>query len=169
MARVFNGSNQYLTRAATYLASSPGPFTISLWFTPANLTDTVKAVLANATGSPWWQLRLDAGVVVFESSGYSGSNPGTGSGITWTTTALKHVAWRYKGQGAEWSKWDSGVKSVINAAISFTLPNVGAQFDIARNWSGAHCAGTYAEVAIWDVALPDAYMAELAAGVSAAA
>lgn len=167
MARTFNGSTQYATRAGTYLSSSTGPFTLSLRFTPANLTDTVKAVLANGTGAgAYWQLRLDAGVVVFESAGYTGSNPGTGSGITWSTATMKHAAWRYRGQANEWSKWDSGTKTVISSAISFTLPSVGSQFDLARNWSGAYCAGTYAEVAIWQAALSDEQMAELAAGVA---
>lgn len=168
MARTFNGSTQYGTLAKAFLASSGGPFTVSLWFTPANLTDAVKAVLSCGTAvGAYWQLRLDSGTVVFESGGYSGTNPGTSSGISWSPfIGLKHVAWRYKGQSAEWSKWNAGAKTVINSSISFTLPSPGARFDIARNWSGANCAGTYGEVAIWSTALPDEYMAELAAGVA---
>jgi hypothetical protein len=168
VARTFNGTTQYATRASSYLAAASGGFTVALWFTPANLSDSVKAVLANGTsGATYWQLRLDAGVVVFESAGYTGTNPGTGSGITWSTATGKFVAWRYRGQANEWSKWDAGTKSVISASISFTLPTPGTQFDIARNWSGAYCAGTYAEVGLWSVALTDEQMAELAAGVAA--
>jgi len=169
MARTYaSASSQGHTIAKSYLANNAGPFTISLYFAPANLTDTVRGVLAAGTGvGAYWQLRMDSGVVVFESAGYTGTNPGTSSSVTYSAASGLWIAWRYLGAGLEWSKWKSGVKTVINSSITFALPNVGAEFDIAHNWSGAYTNGTYAEMAIWQTALSDDQLQDIAAGVAA--
>ncbi|MGE0289112.1 MAG: LamG-like jellyroll fold domain-containing protein [Bradyrhizobium sp.] len=172
MARTFNGSNQRLTLSKAYLSSYSGAFTISAWVKPASLSGSAKAIVTSGIGPNYWHVDFEntADSVGFWVNNYTGTDPKTSSGIALTSTDITNgafVGFRYQGAGAEWSKWKNGTKTLINAAITFGFPALSAaSFEIAAVNGAFFFEGAVAEVAIWNVALSDAQMAELGAGVA---
>lgn len=172
MSRLFNGSDQAFTLAKAYLSASSGPFTISCWLKPTALSGSVKGIMNSGASGDSWQLDYtgSTNTVSFFADNYTGTNPQTGSSIVLGSNVATDGAWigyRYTGAGGEWSKWEDGVGTVINAAITFTLPTQLNSFEVGRILSNFYIGATIAEIAIWTTALTDDQMAELAEGVAA--
>jgi len=166
MGAAFNGSTDGLSAAATGspLSSSAGPFTIALWFKPANLTQTNKYLwveIKSSQAALLWEYASDS--VEFYTNGYSGTDPRTDSGIVIPDTGWHHVAYRKAASGASaWDKFLDGSKTSINASITFTLAATDTTQYWARTAGGTACACSLAEFAIWGAALTDAAIAQLA-------
>lgn len=167
MARSCDGtSGNYLSvGACAPLDTSPGPFTVQVWFKPADLTQTNKYLIS--VGQQFdviWEFvgdQVESYVPTF-----SGSDPRTSSGITLADTNWHHIVYRKTGSGAgAWDKFLDGTKTTINASISFTI--IGASGGVFVFTSGNPLAGALAEVAVWQSALTDGNITSLAAGVRA--
>lgn len=169
MARLFNGSNQYLTGTGGIIAGSNGPFTIMLWFKPADLTQIEKYLLFNgrAGANNQWALLWEyaANQVEFFST-VAGNDPRAGSGITLSDTNWHHIAYRKAAAGAsEWAKFLDGAKTVINASLDFTLTSAGDVFRVASaDPVGGHPSCTVAEIVCTGRALSDGEILAAARG-----
>ena len=126
MARLFDGTDQRGAISKAYLSSSAGPFTIALWVKPASAASGAEVPLS-CGAAHYWQVDWDSvdapDSLTFFAQGYSGTDPRTDSAIPFTAADLAagaFCAWRYRGAGAEWSKWKNGEKTVIDAAITFS-------------------------------------------------
>jgi hypothetical protein len=173
MARLYNGVDSQSTLASTvFLNQTPGPFTISFWFKPADLNQVGKTLLlsghtANALAVRWEAVgdSLD-----FVATGFTGTDPNTGSAIALSSTHVTNGAWcayRYQGAGAEWSRWLNRTKTVINSAITFTTGNNSGDTYVGSAGGSGYVAGAIAEIAIWSAALSDDEMNQLQQGMAA--
>jgi len=177
MARSTDGSaadNGLHNASLAPLNGSNGPFTIVLWFKPANLTQSQKYILqekdtavADAQYAVIWEY-VDNQIEFF-SDGFTGTDPRTGSGITLADTNWHHLAYRKAASGAsEWAYFLDGVKTVISASINFTLPGTLSQIVLFESFSGTtptvgnQINAALADVAFFTVSLSDERIAALA-------
>lgn len=128
-------------------------FTIEGWFKPANLTQTNKFATffgSNDGASHWdtiWEFTNNQ--IEFYSFGYSGLDPRTGSGITLSDTNWHHIAYIYN--GTNWSYSLDGVNTVINANITFSLPQPSADnFTMGGSWNAGSFGAAQAVNADFD-------------------
>ena len=180
--RVSDGSNGNYMQTETNnapLASSGGPFTIAFWARVDNLAQTTKILyqMSDLGGTSLWQVDFGfsqgAGNLGFVAVGYSGSNPGTGSSITVPDTQWHHYCFRKTGSGSGvWDKFIDGAKTTINAGITFAFggsaTHTFAFADRQNQWAPTrNFVGALADLAIWNVAITDAQVLELATPAAA--
>lgn len=108
------------------LLGNPGPFSVLMGFRAGSLAASNNYVYEeDLSGSV--QLALLYGFVSqkieFFSVGGVGGNPRTSSQINVPDLNLHLYGYTYKGQSNEWASWFDGVKTVINANISFIPAN----------------------------------------------
>lgn len=171
-ARLFNGSSDQLTNSTCYLnvlQAGTSPFTISLWFKSAGLTQTnTYAMLDNVSGN---QVALIYGFVNDGSghaqlelfvTGGTGGNFRTGSQITILDTNWHHIVYRYDGT-TEYDLFLDGSKTVINASFTGTLPNGSCtSFTLGSGGGGSYVNASIARVLISNAAITDGQVAALA-------
>jgi hypothetical protein len=174
MARLFDGVDDELSASAAVLTSAAGPFTVSIWVKPANLTQSSCTVFRTGSSlNPRLEIQWEAfsNSISLFSLGHTGTNPATSSDIALTATHVTNGAWigyRYLGAGAEWSKWLNGAKSIINAAITFVLGAHASATYLGSANGALFFNGAIAELAVWEsLALTDQQMSDLARGVAA--
>lgn len=175
MARNFGATTHRLLSLYAFLSSNAGPFTVSWWMKPTNLSQSSCALIqANTSGTFQHGFRWEgvSDSIDFAAAGYSGTNPGTSSALALDATDVADGCWvgyRYNGAAGEWSKWKNGTKSVISASITFTLASCSPELYFGRNvgmgTNSALC--DLAEFAVWHAGLSDDEMAELARGIAA--
>lgn len=120
------------TPATNYLSGSGGPFTVMFWLKTAAVGQTNK-YLASVAGGTNDRLSFLYGYVnsggnaQIEAFGNDNAtsaiaNIRTGSQITISDTNWHHIAYRKAAAGtSEWAYFLDGTKTVINAAVAFTL------------------------------------------------
>lgn len=153
----------------TPLNASNGPWTISFWIKVNGLSQTDRYVLmmGDVGGTTGW--RIDFGNVAsslrFVSTGGSGSDPTPSSDILISDGNWRHICYRKSASGAAaWDKFVDGIRTSISSSINFTLGG-GTHtwaFD-DRADQGNYFKGSLAEIAIWNVALTNGQITQLAA------
>ena len=168
MARSNDGSSANNLAVLNYfpLNASSGPFTVQFWVKPANLSQS-NAYLITFGGQYdlIWEFADD--LIETYVGSFSGGDPRTGSGITLSDTNWHHIVFRKTGSGAgAWDRFLDGVKTTINASISFTINGTtggpSGAFVPSNPFNGA-----LAEIAVWMAALSDGDIATLSVGVRA--
>jgi hypothetical protein len=163
----FNGIDQGFSAsaAASIWSSSAGPWTVSLWVKPTNLTQTNKYIYCQVktyqTAIIWEFVNNKAEIYA---TGYTGTNPRTDSGITLADTGWHHLAWRKAAGTGAYDRFLDGVKTTINAECAITLPSCNTTQYWAKDATTNWFAGGLAEFAMVADALSDEDIATLASG-----
>lgn len=165
-SRLFSNSTDTASNSVCYLSGAT-TFTFAFWFKSGNTSATNSYVSLDTDGGP--QIAIIYG---YASSGgnaqleffttVGGSlNFRTGSQITISDTNWHHIAYRYN--GTSWDYFLDGVKTVIDGALSGTLPSIaggGCSFSIGV--SSATPAMSVARYYISSAALTDMQIATMA-------
>ena len=166
MARLFNGTNQYLSSGvavSTFLTNSAATF--CCWHKPTGTAGTDLLV-------------YDLPGIMADSGGYLGlyrGNPASAGdkiwafnydltvdqvGFTYTNDAWVHIAWRHSG-GTIYVYKDGVEAGTVASGNTF---DVGGTLNIGKGYSD-YVNGDIAEMATWNVALDAAEIAALGKGV----
>ena len=159
-------SSQYLEVAAAPVTAAP--FTLSAWVKiAANVAEakTVLAISQDDTGDicQLYAIQLEGGAWT-EQDGVSSADMRSGTQLT--LNAWQHLAVRYTTSSSR-SLWVNGVQRdtdvVTIAPAGLNTLSVGRK---NVDGDGDYMDGLIAEVAVWDVALAGADIADLASGTS---
>jgi hypothetical protein len=165
LASTFNGSNQYITASAPITAGSACNVSIAAWFKPNSLATTQAIAYNGSSGSSGfgiWHHVSDGLQVILGGSAYV---PAFGSGgYKLTVGVWTHVAARCA--NGTWSLYANGHKVAEAAATATAMPPVG--FSIGRDSGTAYANGAIADVRVYNRALGEGEINELAQDAAAA-
>lgn len=170
MARSFSGSSSGISSAHTSLASSSGPWTVSIFIKPANLTQTSRymaytdnwSLIGGFTGTSPWQMEFYD----------NGTTLRTGSQIDFDSDDVANGAWityRFNPGAADtWCSFKNDLpKVVIGIGTTKTFGGSTGTSYLGRSNAGNRFVGILGEYAIWTIALTDAQVADLHSGIMA--
>lgn len=147
-ATTYNGTSSSTTIAGTSRTKLLTKFTYELW---------VRAT-TNAQTDRYWLNRSNAPAILYEFvnnnveffvTGYTGTNPRTGSGIVVDDTNWHHIVYSY--DGVTWAGYKDGV-AIFSSAVTFAIND----FTETADWYLGSAAGAnfgsceIAEVRIYD-------------------
>lgn len=170
MARLFDdASNQYLSNSSAVLTAAP--ITLACWFKSDNITAQQALVSIGKTSDRSTFLLYCRGNVAGDPIGAL-SQQSAASAVANTTTGYSSGTWHHgcavfassTSRAAYIDGGSKGTNSTSVIPLSLDVTDIGA-----LNWSSgrlSYFSGDIAEVGIWNVALTDAEVALLAAGLS---
>lgn len=169
MARLLNGSSDYLSSATTPVTDYP--LTLAAWGRPHNVTVNMTAIAVEdgSIGKPFVRLQLfGAGGDTLRAQVHSTTSQAQSATTdTYSANTWHHFGGVFPSTTSRTAYLDgvAGAEDTTNISITnIDNINVGRlQFD---GTPIQHFDGDLAEVAIWDVALSGAEMASLAQGIS---
>lgn len=168
MACKFDGTHGDVLNTG-YLSTSAGPWTIMMWARLSSTALTNRYLFQLASGGATNQLAIIFGFTankyeIFRNNG-TGSDPRTGSDITPGDTGWHHIAYRKSASGASaYDKFLDGVKTSINASITFSLPTIDHSYIGAAVTDANGMDSSVYRVFVLDDALSDGDIASEAAG-----
>ncbi|MBU6320949.1 four helix bundle protein [Patescibacteria group bacterium] len=118
----FNGTNQYVLVPDAPSIRLSNKFSISFWFKTANLAQTNTYIMSRNNSTGGTQSSIIFGFVPstieFYASGFSGSDPRTGSQISISDTRWHQVTYTY--DGTTWSGYRDG-QQIFSTSRTFSL------------------------------------------------
>lgn len=161
MARAFGGTDQISLGDITALDSG-STATFFAWIKPSSFVG-IRPIFSKAnTGQINWNMYIQSSKL-----NYQGSAAGAGEAAIVGATTLSLNTWYPVGvvrTGTSRRLFVNGAQDASDSSgTAFTNTTAAAMIG-ADAFGSSHFAGSIAEVALWNVALPDADMAALAAG-----
>lgn len=165
LASTFNGTTQYITASAPITAASACNVSMAAWFKPNTLA-TTQGIVYNGnsatSGFGLWHSNTNGLQILL---GGSTTVPALGGGIFQLTAGLwTHVAARCA--NGTWSLYANGHKVAEAAATATGTPPAG--FSIGRDSGTAYANGSIADVRVYNRALGEGEINELAQDAAAA-
>jgi len=165
MARIFNGTNQYMKRDSVVIADYP--CSMSCWFKADNITTTgVLMICSHLSDNDNYCLIYAAGTVSGDPLIARSSKPGLGANAQTTTgytAGVWHLATAVFASSSSRSIWLNGSgkgTDTTSIALDLSLDRfaIGVHY---RPDIEAYFAGSIAEACVWNVALTDSEVASL--------
>ncbi|MBI2672975.1 LamG domain-containing protein [Candidatus Woesearchaeota archaeon] len=158
-SKTFDGVNDFLSAGSSTSLDLTNKFTILLWFKPASLTQTNTYLVSkpdNAGTSNSYDVIWEYvdNTVEFHASGFTGSDPRTGSGILISDTYWHNIVYSY--DGSTWAGYRDGL-NIFSVSRTFSLATSTKNLFIG-NFDGVqfNFGGSIDEVAIWNRTLTNA-------------
>lgn len=169
MARTFNGSSQYIYTTTAPLTGYP--LTMACWFNVANVTadHSLMQLVDGSSGTHYHALLAEgtrAGDPVSVRSDSGGGASAARSTTSFSASTWSHACTVVSAANSRAAYLNGGGKGTNTGTQTFTDGTaiyIGVRVDTTLQ---LYCNGYIAEPAIWNVALTDAEVADLAKGFS---
>ena len=165
MSAILDGVDQYFSTGNGNPMITTTPFTMACWMYPTDITSAgvVTSVTDNGTDIHMLQPTGSIGGDPVRAGSYDGSWSVAATSTGYTATTWQHVAGVFTNSTSRAAFLDGGGKGTATGSQD---PSGMLEFLVGshKTTGGSYFDGKIAHVAIWDIALSDAEVAQLAAG-----